>query len=73
LQDTSRNFLCETVAHKEMYELFMRATMLQQTQYKLQQAQGCLEQMKELLEDIVAEHRCDGCKTPALQVPFVHH
>ncbi|KAF6260374.1 hypothetical protein COO60DRAFT_1700367 [Scenedesmus sp. NREL 46B-D3] len=55
-QDTSRNFLCGSVADKKKYDLFMQATMLEQMQANLHRAQGFVDQMKEAEKDISAEH-----------------
>jgi hypothetical protein len=56
LQDTSRSFLCGAVADRSKYELFMKATMLDQVQANLHVAQGRLDQMKQAAKDIDADH-----------------
>jgi hypothetical protein len=45
------------VADKKKYELFMRATMLEQMQANLQHAQGYVDQMKAAEQEIMAGHR----------------
>lgn len=56
LQDTSRSFLCGSVADKKKYELFMNATMLANMQAALRKAQGYVNQMKEIMKNIRDEH-----------------
>lgn len=56
LQDTSRNFLCGSVADRKKYELFMAATLLADMQAALAKAQAFVDEMRAELREANKAH-----------------